>query len=363
MRNFVPDEMLEPEQLQAIEYIKGWIQNRDKRLVRIGGRAGTGKTTIIKKVIPLLDGPFAVAAYTGKATSQLRKKGVASAQTLHSLLYHVDDSASKVGKPSFRKKEALFVDYIIIDEGSMVGTSILKDIASFPHVRVIVFGDHWQLEPLDDDMNLMEDPDFVLEKIHRQAADSKVLGFAERCYRGTERFPRYDFPDLKVRSAADFWSVLKDVDQCIVGFNKTRHQVNGILRGLQGFKHDYPGEGEKIIFLQNNQDYGVYNGLVGTVTRLRTISDEVVSVDMEDEIGNKWYDLPTFRRQYGIDSLARLFKTELLFADYGHCLTGHKSQGSEWERGAILEELTPKWNSCRWRYTTITRFRNLIYCR
>jgi len=362
--NTVPDEMLEPEQVTAIDKIKEWVQQRDNRLFRVGGRAGTGKTTIIKKVLPSLKpGPVAVAAFMGKATSVLRKKGISTAQTLHSLLYKVDEANSKVGRPSFKKVFQVGCEFVVMDEGSQVGGTLFKDAWSFPHLRFLVFGDHWQLEPIDEDINLMEDPDVMLERIHRQAQNSNILKFAEGCYRGTERFAHRTLPDLRVRPAHEFWSLVKDSEQCIVGFNETRHKVNALIREHRGIKKDHPIEGERVIFLKNNSECGVYNGLVGTVTRIRNVTPEAVYFDMEDEIGQKWYDLPTMRQQYGLNSLANTIRTPYLLADFGYCITGHKSQGSEWERGVVLEEISRSWNPRRWRYTVATRFRNQDYCR
>ncbi|MCU9931033.1 hypothetical protein OFL77_27250, partial [Escherichia coli] len=45
--------------------------NRCNRLFRIGGYAGTGKTTLAKTIISEIDGA-AVCAFTGKAASVLR---------------------------------------------------------------------------------------------------------------------------------------------------------------------------------------------------------------------------------------------------------------------------------------------------
>ena len=53
---------------------------------RLGGLAGTGKSTIVLHLHKALPN-FAVCAFTGKAANVLRQKGVLTASTIHSLIY------------------------------------------------------------------------------------------------------------------------------------------------------------------------------------------------------------------------------------------------------------------------------------
>ena len=55
----------------------------------LGGYAGTGKSTVIKILLDVLNRKnrsFAVAAFTGKAANVLRKKGMPSS-TIHGIIY------------------------------------------------------------------------------------------------------------------------------------------------------------------------------------------------------------------------------------------------------------------------------------
>jgi exodeoxyribonuclease-5 len=46
----------------------------------------------------------------------------------------------------------------------------------------------------------------------------------------------------------------------------------------------------------------------------------------------------------------------IIIADYGYCITCHKSQGSEWDKVLVIDEQCPQlWDAKRWRYTAITR--------
>lgn len=350
----VPDEDLTAGQKSAIERAVAWVKDPKGSIFTISGRAGTGKSSIIKKIISAVR-PISVSisSFTGKAVSVLRAKGMPYATTIHSLMYHPDGTEGS--RLKWKKVDRLPCKLVIIDEFSMVDKSIVEDFLSYG-VLIIGVGDHWQLEPLGENPNLMLNPDVVLEQIHRQAEGSNILKFAENVHYNRDSFYKREVPGLMVGGAGDFWSVLKDVDQCLVGYNRTRHLINKMFRDQSDRKTLIPEVGERIIFLKNNKDFGVFNGLTGRITRIRDVTDVCVALDFEDDLGNRWYDLPTFRCQYGIDSLASVIHTEYLLADWAYALTVHKSQGSEWRTGAILEEIAPSWNPAKWRYTAITRF-------
>jgi len=47
---------------------------------------------------------------------------------------------------------------------------------------------------------------------------------------------------------------------------------------------------------------------------------------------------------------------ELVIGTYGYAITGHKSQGSQWDKVYVNQNFTaPSWNPARWYYTAITR--------
>jgi exodeoxyribonuclease-5 len=47
--------------------------------------------------------------------------------------------------------------------------------------------------------------------------------------------------------------------------------------------------------------------------------------------------------------------------DFAYCVTCHKSQGSEFDTGLVVEQFCPKWEHARWAYTAATRFRERVY--
>ena len=46
----------------------------------------------------------------------------------------------------------------------------------------------------------------------------------------------------------------------------------------------------------------------------------------------------------------------IVISTYGYAITGHKSQGSQWEKAFINQNyVAPSWNGARWFYTAVTR--------
>ena len=86
-----PEIILTDEQNKAVDSISTWFKNSPDLEFRLGGYAGTGKTTIIKSIVKSIGATHrvVVCAFTGKAVNVLNKKGVSS-QTIHSLIYHTE---------------------------------------------------------------------------------------------------------------------------------------------------------------------------------------------------------------------------------------------------------------------------------
>ena len=179
---------LSRDQKKALEAIMAWRKKPKKQYITLGGYAGTGKTTlmaVLRKKIgqQATDKKKRVAfvSYTGKAARVLRGKLMAekamedndSVGTIHSLIYSpiTNDKKEIVG---WEKKEKVETDLIVVDEASMVDSSIWADLLSY-NVPIVAAGDHGQLPPIRGSFNLMEKPDLLLEEIHRQAADNPII--------------------------------------------------------------------------------------------------------------------------------------------------------------------------------------------
>lgn len=364
-KNENPVFELSQEQKSAVDRICVWVgEEKGSKELKVGGYAGTGKTTIIKEVVKrLLEKKVyvEVVAFTGKAVNVLRTKGVKSAQTMHRLMYTYEQPSVK-GQMVFKKKPKLYVDLVVVDEASMVSKTLYQDLVSYPSVRVLFVGDPGQLEPVGEDINLMVKPDLLLTEIHRQAKESNIVQLAEAVRRG-KNLKIGKAKDVEVGGQKEFWQRCMEFDQVIVGFNETRHTVNKEIRKEKGFQGELPNVGEKVICLRNNWDRGVFNGMQAKVVKAERDGNYLVNLTIEDDLGEIRRDLPVLVAQFGKDKPEKESYQGLCLFDWGYAITAHKAQGSEWERVVVLEQVYSGWDTARWRYTAITRAsKELLYC-
>lgn len=376
-----PGLVLTDEQNCAVDTITDWMREGDDTNpeFKLGGYAGTGKTTIIKTVREELrkDYNTVVAAFTGKAVNVLQRKGI-SAQTLHSLMYDVDPKPD--GTVEFHKKSVLkeSPDLIIVDEASMISVELYMDLLSF-NLKYLFVGDPGQLEPIGDNPNLMAKPDLVLSKIHRQAERSPIVQLATSVRNGGQITDFKDGgEDVVIKNKTIRFSEYELVDQILCARNQTRTNLNANIRRAKGYTQPLV-EGEKIIVLRNNLSYAVFNGMilfVDTIAPGRHSNPKAPywEVTTHDEIDRKyrlnlWQDpftSPIFDKLFGKSPVVpKVDRIPLVYATYGYCITCHKSQGSEWDHVLVMDEWMPPtvWDMKRWRYTAITRAaKKLTYC-
>ncbi len=355
---------LTPEQEAAVDAAVRCLDGETSENLTIGGLAGTGKTSCVKVVLDRMREKgkhVAVATFAGKAASVLRKKGVHQAQTLHSLMYKPD----KVnGKLVFSKLLDLECDAVVVDEASMINTGLYEDLLSFG-VPVVFVGDHGQLEPIGDNPGIMENPHIKLEKIHRQAEDSAILWLAHVFRQGkVPNWGTVTAREIRLLPKHQVGKVAHEYDVIICGFNKTRNLMNRMVREARGYQEELV-VGERLICLKNNR-FGFFNGMMIHIEAIHEnrraysgsgpVDCYVCDVKTDDGVlrqkvtvwlakGAESKDFPEFGREQ-----------EVVVADYGAALTCHKSQGSEYEKVLVLEEIwAEKWSPSRWRYTAATR--------
>jgi len=367
---------------------------------RVGGYAGTGKTHLLcelRNEIFTFDRRIhvAYATFTGKASSVLKIKLTENNAlrdndyigTIHGLMYKPKtkyDSRLKthviIGWKLINFDE-FFYDIIIIDEGSMVSKEIWIDLRKLG-VPIIVVGDHGQLPPVSEKaFSLMTKPDFILEKIHRQAEDNPIIQLSA--------FVRKNgyIPHDNVWSPGVFkipWEhqktqeVFNDLnhDEKIIilcGFNTTRCGLNQKIRNRMGYKKETPYPGERIVCLKNNHDLKLMNGQIGTMLWLMPEDEGLYRLTIDVDGENDPYEVMANMISFGqatyttfnndADTKEKLEYAKehgfrLDYFDFGYCISVHKSQGSEWEKVILFEQRTPRWDDeyyKRWLYTGITR--------
>lgn len=177
----------------------------NNRLVCVTGEAGTGKTTIIRRVCDVLsvkNVKFALCAPTGKAARRIREATGYDALTIHKLLGfnrpEIDGDTGEpttVSRPAYTKSNPLEYDVIICDEYAMVSTGLHRDLVdAIGRGALRLFGDVRQLPPIENDK--LADPtspferclrmpnSVTLHNVYRQEHGNGILEAARQINRG-----------------------------------------------------------------------------------------------------------------------------------------------------------------------------------
>jgi exodeoxyribonuclease-5 len=216
-----------PQQDAALKAIAEWRKAGGPQVFRLFGYAGTGKTTLARRIADDVEGTVVFGAFTGKAASVMRSKGCHDAATIHSLIYRSKETEE--GGPAFtlnRTGPVSKAELVVIDECSMVDSDLGNDLLSFDK-PVLVLGDPAQLPPVRGGGFFTEaEPDVMLTDVHRQAADDPIVRMAMTIREGG-RLSIGEYGESRVvsRRSLDPSSVL-ECDQVLVGMNKTRRLYN-----------------------------------------------------------------------------------------------------------------------------------------
>jgi ATP-dependent exoDNAse (exonuclease V) alpha subunit len=384
--------ILTPHQNTALDEICHWLDEFDfkkKAYYILTGYAGTGKSVLINELVTNLslfkkinddnkekDLEVAVATLTWKAANVLRSKGISVAQSIHSLIYIADrDPVS--GELVFTKKTKFDMQskysMIIIDEASMVDSEMRKDLASF-ELPILYVGDNFQLPPVSnniEDQEFLLSPDSRLTEILRQAEANPIIKMSMLIRDGRTKFNNGTVVDNKVfvfskRDARDKW--LTTADQIIVGYNKTRTQINNHIRQLLGYDPNvYPHMGEKLIALNNIRELKLFNGQPFTsgsdYSTFKLKPNEIKALKIIDEedkastVRTIFNDMKTEGFKIPYSSSKDKKKEHLLQIAFAYTITCHKSQGSQWNRVIVYNEAfgRDEIEKARWLYTSCTR--------
>jgi exodeoxyribonuclease-5 len=350
-----------PEQDAALKSVAAWLKRGEPQLFRLFGYAGTGKTTLAKKIAGEADGSVAFAAFTGKAALVMRSKGCEGARTIHSLIYRLRETETE--EPSFVLNEDSDVtrsSLVIVDECSMVDAELGRDLLSFGK-PVLVLGDPAQLPPVKGGGFFTEaPPDVMLTEVHRQAADNPIIKMSMLVREGG-RLPPGAYGESRVieRRDIDAGEVTR-ADQLLVGLNRTRRSYNKRMRELFGYSGDFPQAGDRLVCLKNDKTKGLLNGGIWFVkttaqTRRKKLALNVAPEDDPARKPLRITVLPEFFQ--GLEeTLNPKVRRESDEFDYGYALTVHKAQGSQWKNVVLFDEsFAFREHRNRWLYTGITR--------
>jgi len=114
--------------------------------------------------------------------------------------------------------------------------------------------------------------------------------------------------------------------------------------------------GDKIICRRNNRDQGLYNGQPWTIVAPVKDRGGKLELHLEDEDGRKYSCISHPHHFLGIeDNLDSFSRRDAEEFDFSYALTVHRSQGSQWNKVALIDEW--RWTETyrQWLYTGITR--------
>lgn len=345
----------------------------------VTGGPGTGKTTLIKQLLAILDQnkvQYKLAAPTGRAAKRINEGTGKFASTIHRLL-EFDVSTMKF---THNDSNTLKTQFLILDEASMIDTflinSILKALPLYAHL--ILIGDIDQLPSvgagsvLGDFIDSNHIPYTKLTEIFRQAQDSLIVTNAHKVNRGefpssrTTDASKKDFLFIKEENpenlpqhlAKIFKStliryrvfpsesvILSPMHRGSAGTQKINFDVQKMLNPDDGEKpvshsgYNYKVS-DRIMQLRNNYDKNVFNGDIGQITDINHSGKEITCR----------YDNRTVVYDF----------TELDELTLAYAISIHKSQGSEYD-AVIIPIFTQHFTLLQRNliYTAITRAKKL----
>lgn len=363
------------QQQQALTAVQKWFNDKKgNQIFRLFGYAGTGKTTLAKHFAENVDGNVSFMAYTGKAALEMRRKGCRDASTIHSSIY-IPEEDQQTGIVTFElnwQSDVKNSKLIIVDEISFVGEQLAKDLMSFG-IKILVLGDPAQLPPIGEDgFFINAEPDFFLTEIHRQAEDNPIIWMSMQVREGKILKPGNYGDSIILPKKSCTPEILRDYalnsDQVICGMNKTRVSLNKSIRKIKGLQGDlsinHPVVGDKLICLRNNREKGFLNGSLWEMVFRPPVFSKIplnhlrFQVKSEDDDRLRNVIVKVLEGYFeGTDSEYD-WKVKKKYDEFtfGHAITCHKSQGSQWEQVMLFDESSVfRDNMINWLYTGITR--------
>lgn len=361
------------EQERVLRSLAEWIEDPSgKQVTYLAGYAGSGKTTLIVELGREAGAIF--TSFTAKACLVMAQKGCPTPQTLHSLLYRPSEFRDpETGKRSLefvRREDSPIADapLVVVDEASMVDGQLAADLLSYG-VKVLAVGDPAQLPPTSSTGGYFtkRTPDHLLTHVHRHQNGILRLATDVREGRGYSTTPGHYGDDVQVLRLGDlgpdeFAALDQDSDQIIVGTNARRHAMNSLCRGIRGFTSSLPARLDKVVCLRNDHQRGLQNGSLYQVRATGRSGAGWVQLTVRSDDGNGpdldlvCHDHDFLAREDVLEKMPWSEQKLRQRMGYGWSITGHKSQGSQWDRVLVVDESRVfRSDAARWGYTVFTR--------
>ncbi len=337
---------------------KGIISALQSNISIITGGPGTGKTTLIKKLLDVLDLykiKYRLAAPTGRASKRMFEGTGRNTETIHRLL-EFDPSIMNFTR---NERNVLDLDFLVVDEASMIDVFLMNGLLKALPINshLVLLGDIDQL-PSVGPGSVLGDliksnkiiPNLIsvirLTEIFRQAQNSLIIVNAHKVNNGefpanipdisTENSVKKDFIFIKENEPENIFAhlrsiyskklnnssnynnsiVLTPMNRGIVGTSRLNQELQIILN-----KNENSPEvsrfgvvykvGDRVMQIRNNYTKFIFNGDIGCIDEINNI-DKKVMVNFGDRT-----------LEYDFSQLDELVLS--------YAVSIHKSQGSEFD--------------------------------
>ncbi|WP_454702701.1 Ti-type conjugative transfer relaxase TraA [Agrobacterium burrii] len=371
-----PSTGLSDEQRHAIKYVTG-----PERIAAVVGFAGAGKSTMLaaaRKAWEAQGYQVHGAALAGKAAEGLEESSGIQSRTLASWSHSWDIGRGMIGSS----------DVLVIDEAGMVGSRQLTRFIAEAEERgakIVLVGDHEQLQAIGAGAPFRAIAEQIghveLSDIRRQRHDwQRQVSVSFATHKTAEGLAAYrDHGDIHFAESRDaaMAEIVRDYvadsaerpDGTRVAMAHRRADVRALNAAIRselqrshllehGHRLSAGGHGEdvgervfqtnngkrafaagdRIIFLENNRDLRVKNGMLGTVAHVE--KGEIIA--RLDGRGGDSVSIPT-------DSYQAI--------DHGYATTIHKNQGATVDRAFVLASSTMDRHLA---YVAMTRHRDSV---
>ena len=332
-----------PSQQSAIQTFEDFLKGDDQVLV-LRGAAGTGKTTLLKEFISILQKAhrgFGLMAPTGRAAHIISEKTGTDASTIHRYIYAMeklrannltkDESENDTLHFSFALKEnSAEKDFVyLIDESSMISDQyadselflfgsgfLLSDVFQYAEGRKIVFiGDYAQLPPVGMNFSPALDKDYLtknfkcgvveitLNEVMRQDSESVLL---ENATKLRKKIEAKNFVEFKLIPGAKFCSAETDLLETYYSLSqKFPSPMGAVITHTNRIALDYNKrirehyfgmnahmvrEGDLLLIARNNYNYA-YELFNGNIVK-------VIASQPDDEVEKKTIHIKLGRDKY-----------------------------------------------------------------
>ncbi|MDR6758732.1 Ti-type conjugative transfer relaxase TraA [Mycoplana sp. BE70] len=341
---FARHDRLSDEQRSAIEHVAG-----NERIAAVIGRAGAGKTTMMKAAREAWEAAgyrVVGGALAGKAAEGLEKEAGIVSRTLSSWELHWDQGRGQLDDKTV----------FVLDEAGMVSSrqmAMFVEAVTRAGAKLVLVGDPEQLQPIEAGAAFRAIADRIgyaeLETIYRQREqwmrDASLdlargeIGKAVSAYQSNGKMIGSELKADAVTNLIADWNGEYDPAKSTLILAHLRRDVRmlnelaraklierGIIEQGSPFKtadgNRSFAAGDQVVFLKNEGSLGVKNGMLGKVVEAAP-GRVVVAIGEGDDL-----------RQVTVEQ--RFYNN----VDHGYATTVHKSQGATVDRVKVLASLS-----------------------